>query len=144
MNLHEKSNKFSIPLDTDKLSRLRQQYKQGVRVRLIEMNDPYREMPPGLLGTVTLVDDAGTVFCSWENGSSLGLAYGVDKFEIVPEDDANADVIDDTKYDAIFDVIESALALAGYEVLDGDRDTLFVRHGQTDTDYQIMVTEIVP
>lgn len=36
------------------------------------MNDPYREMPPGLKGTVKFVDDVGTVHISWENGSSLG------------------------------------------------------------------------
>lgn len=36
------------------------------------MNDPYREMPPGLKGTVKFVDNVGTVHISWENGSGLG------------------------------------------------------------------------
>jgi len=134
MSSFEKGNKIPTTLEKDKLTRLRQQYKRGIRVRLIEMNDPYREMPPGLLGTVKMVDDTGTVFCSWENGSSLGLVYGVDKYEIVPEDEPTE----------IFDVIESALALAGYKILDGDRDSVIVRRGSTDTDYQIKVTEIVP
>jgi len=135
MNLpSEKSNQNPMMPDKDKLLRLRQQYKKGVRVRLIEMNDPYQPMPPGLLGTVKSVDDAGTVFCRWDNGSGLGLVYGVDKFEIVPDNEPAE----------IFDVIESALALAGYEVLDGGRDTFFVRHALTDTDFQITVTEIVP
>lgn len=42
------------------------------------MDDPYRRMPPGLKGTVVAVDDIGTVHIAWDNGSSLGAAYGVD------------------------------------------------------------------
>lgn len=48
-------------------------------VELIEMDDDYRNMPKGLKGRVTNVDDAGTIHISWENGSSLGVVYGVDK-----------------------------------------------------------------
>jgi len=47
-------------------------YKPGMRVELVEMDDPYRQMPPGLKGTVTGVDDAGTIHVNWDNGSSLG------------------------------------------------------------------------
>ncbi|MBQ9954764.1 MAG: hypothetical protein IJO87_04975 [Eggerthellaceae bacterium] len=42
----------------------------------------------------------------------------------------------------IFEIIESALALAGYKVLDGDNDTVIVRHATGDTDYEIKVSEI--
>ena len=42
------------------------------------MNDPYRPLPPGLLGTVECVDDVGTIHVEWENGSHLGVAYGAD------------------------------------------------------------------
>ena len=41
----------------------------------------------------------------------------------------------------IFEVIESALAKAGYKVLDGDRDSIIIRHRNSDTDYQIHVKE---
>ena len=58
---------------------LRARYPKGARVELIEMNDPYRDMPPGLHGTVVAVDDIGTVHIAWDNGSSLGAAYGVDR-----------------------------------------------------------------
>ena len=54
-------------------------YPRGCRVVLDQMNDEYREMPAGLKGTVEHVDDTGTVFVSWENGSSLGVVYGVDR-----------------------------------------------------------------
>lgn len=43
----------------------------------------------------------------------------------------------------IFDVIEQALALAGYKVLDGDHDSIIVRHTNSDSDYEIKVTKII-
>ena len=60
------------------LKRLREEYTPGTKVELIEMNDPYRDMPSGLKGTVTCVDDTGSIHVSWENGSSLAVIYGVD------------------------------------------------------------------
>lgn len=61
------------------VERLRAMYPKGARVELIEMDDPYRDMPPGLKGTVVAVDDIGTVHIAWDNGSNLGAAYGVDR-----------------------------------------------------------------
>ena len=58
---------------------LRAMYPAGTRVELIEMDDPYRDMPPGLKGTVVAVDDIGTIHIRWDNGSCLGAAYGVDR-----------------------------------------------------------------
>lgn len=46
---------------------------EGKRVRLIRCNDPYTKLQPGLEGKVEFVDDIGTVFVKWDNGSSLGL-----------------------------------------------------------------------
>lgn len=63
------------------VERLRAMYPKGARVELIEMDDPYRDMPPGLRGTVMAVDDIGTVHIRWDNGSSLGAAYGVDRIQ---------------------------------------------------------------
>ena len=42
----------------------------------------------------------------------------------------------------IFEVIERALAKAGYKVLDGDENSIIIRHANSDTDYAICVTEI--
>lgn len=61
------------------LKRLRQEYPAGCRIVLDEMNDPYRKMPAGLQGICQGVDDAGNVMVSWDNGSSLNIAYGADK-----------------------------------------------------------------
>lgn len=60
------------------VSRLRQLYPPGCRVELVSMNDPYSRLCPGDLGTVRFTDDIGTVFVSWDCGSSLGVAYGED------------------------------------------------------------------
>lgn len=46
----------------DKLAELRRRYTKGSRVKLIHMNDPYRpDLREGALGTVTAVDDIGTI-----------------------------------------------------------------------------------
>ncbi len=68
-------NKFP-PRET--VERLREQYPHGCRVELVRMNDPYSHLEPGDQGTVDFVDDAGTVFCSWDSGSTLGVVYGED------------------------------------------------------------------
>lgn len=57
---------------------IRKQYPPGTRVTLVYMNDPYSTLMPGDQGTVDFVDDTGTIFCTWDNGSSLGVVYGED------------------------------------------------------------------
>lgn len=71
----------SLHIRPDELERLRQAYPPGCQVELIEMDDPYRDMPPGLRGEVVFVDDAGSVLVKWSNGSSLAAVYGVDRIK---------------------------------------------------------------
>jgi Domain of unknown function (DUF4314) len=54
---------------------------RGRRVRLIHCADAYSTNQRGLEGTVTLVDDTGTVHVRWDNGSTLGLVPGEDRWE---------------------------------------------------------------
>jgi len=61
------------------IERLKKEYPKGAMVEIIEMNDPYREMPAGLRGVVDLVDDAGGIHVNWQNGSSLAAIPGVDQ-----------------------------------------------------------------
>lgn len=56
-----------------------QMYPVGCRVELIGMDDPYSKLLPGEQGTVSAVDDTGTVFVNWDWGSGLGVVYGVDE-----------------------------------------------------------------
>jgi hypothetical protein len=55
----------------------------GKRVRLIYCGDVYARNPSGLEGTVAFVDDTGTLHVSWDNGSTLGLVPGVDRWEVI-------------------------------------------------------------
>lgn len=41
----------------------------------------------------------------------------------------------------IFDVIESALALVGYKILDGDRNSIIIQYPNSDADYKVIVVE---
>ena len=59
------------------VERLRKQYPVGTRVELVRMND--EQAPPiGTRGTVTGVDDLGSIMVSWDNGGSLSVVYGED------------------------------------------------------------------
>ena len=69
----------------EKLKQLRKYYKPGTRVVLVRMDDPYSKLCPGDQGTVSCVDDTGTVFVNWDCGSSLGAVYGVDEIRKLDE-----------------------------------------------------------
>lgn len=57
---------------------LKEAYRKGDRVKLIEMDDP-QAPAAGVEGTVVCVDDVGTVHVNWDDGSSLGVVYKVDR-----------------------------------------------------------------
>jgi hypothetical protein len=47
-----------------------------------------------------------------------------------------------TDIQKIFDIIDLALAIAGFKVLDGEQDSIIFRHAPSDTDYEVKVSEI--
>lgn len=60
------------------VERLRRLYPAGTRVELVEMDDA--QAPPlATHGTVTGVDDTGSLLVDWDNGSGLNVIYGVDR-----------------------------------------------------------------
>lgn len=65
------------------LKALRERYPAGTVIRLKHMEDPYAPVPPGTVGEVALIDDAGNIHMKWQNGSSLALIEGVDDFEVI-------------------------------------------------------------
>lgn len=59
-------------------------FVSGMRIKLMEMQDP-SGVPAGSIGTVDFVDDAGQIQMKWDNGSTLALVYGIDIFQIIPD-----------------------------------------------------------
>ncbi|NBO55080.1 MAG: DUF4314 domain-containing protein [Actinobacteria bacterium] len=56
----------------------------GQRVRLVFTDDKHTTLQAGDEGVVTFIDDIGTVFVDWDNGSSLGLVEDAgDRFEVL-------------------------------------------------------------
>ena len=61
---------------------LRKLYPPYTTIRLIKMFDEYAPSA-GTIGTITNIDDAGTIHVKWETGSSLGLIPSIDVFEVI-------------------------------------------------------------
>lgn len=59
------------------VERIRRQFPVGCRVELLRMDD-VQAPPIGTKGTVTGVDDTGSVMVNWDNGSRLNVVYGED------------------------------------------------------------------
>lgn len=56
----------------------------GDRVRLLHCSDEWTDLEPGDLGTVTLIDDLGTIHVRWDRGNYLGMvAEAGDRFEVI-------------------------------------------------------------
>ena len=65
---------------------LKRKYPAGTRIMLDQMGDDPRPIPPGTKGTVRVVDDMGTVHCSFDNGRSMGLIFWEDSFHVLEDE----------------------------------------------------------
>jgi len=65
------------------MNRINMDHLIGRKVELISTTDDYTKLEPGSIGIVNFIDDNGTVFINWENGSRLGLIPGVDKWRYI-------------------------------------------------------------
>lgn len=66
-------------IHSEMLKPLKDFYAPGTRVMLIRISDPYTNLRQGDRGTVTLVDDIGTIHVNWDCGSTLGVVFGEDE-----------------------------------------------------------------
>ena len=66
----------------EQVERLKKRYPKGTQICCDYMPDDPRPIPPGTIGEVVGVDDAGQVMTRWSNGSSLS---GVDSFHVVQQ-----------------------------------------------------------
>lgn len=64
------------------IKRIKEQYQSGTEIELISMIDS-QSVPSGTHGIVDFVDDMGTIHMKWNNGSTLGLIIGEDKFKVI-------------------------------------------------------------
>ena len=55
-------------------------YPPGTRLELFEMGDDPRPVASGTRGTVKVVDDMGSIHMQWDNGRTLALIPGEDRF----------------------------------------------------------------
>lgn len=69
---------------SEEVEKIKKLFPVGTRVRLIQMDDS-QAVPSGILGTVDHIDDDGQLHMKWDNGRTLALIYGVDKFEKVED-----------------------------------------------------------
>ena len=69
------------------LKQLKEYYIPETRVILIRMSDPYTNLRQGDRGTVTMVDDIGTIHVNWDCGSSLGGVVGEDECRRIEENE---------------------------------------------------------
>lgn len=66
------------------VAHLKKCYPAGTRIKLRNCNDKYTRIQPGTLGTITDVDDVGTIHVKWDGGGNLGLCYDDgDRWEMV-------------------------------------------------------------
>ena len=63
----------------------KEHYPRGTRVQLDSMGDDPNPVLNGTKGTVSFVDDIGTVFVNFDNGRSLGICPEVDRFHKITE-----------------------------------------------------------
>lgn len=71
-------NKFP---SKEMVEKLRREYPIGTRIELVHMDDPYSKLKPGDQGSVSVIDDVGTIFCNWDCGSTLGVVYEEDSIK---------------------------------------------------------------
>lgn len=63
--------------------------KQGDRIRCIEMVDDPNPVESGTEGTIEFIDDINQIHVKWDNGRSLSLLPGIDKYELIGTNENN-------------------------------------------------------
>ena len=82
-NIFDNKVMIDIGMNVEELKTLDvDEIKIGTTLELIEMQGE-KQMPKGLRGVVTHIDDAAQIHVRWQNGSSLAIIPEIDKFMVV-------------------------------------------------------------
>lgn len=65
-------------LNKEILERLRREYPVDCRAELLQMYD-VTALSVDTVGTVTGIDDTGSIMVDWDNSSGLNCLYGIDR-----------------------------------------------------------------
>ena len=82
-NIFDSKVMIDIGMNVEELKTLDvDEIKIGTTLELVEMQGE-KQMPKGLRGVVTHIDDAAQIHVRWQNGSSPAIIPEVDKFIVV-------------------------------------------------------------
>ena len=70
---------------------IKKAYPPGTRIELLSMNDAFAPIPSGTRGTVSFVDDIGTIHPKWDNGRTFGVIVGEDSFRKLSQSEIEAE-----------------------------------------------------
>ena len=70
-------------MNSDEVKIIKKLYTEGTRICLDEDMDDPQGVSAGTCGTVTGVDDIGSIAMAWDIGSSLNLLPDIDHFHIM-------------------------------------------------------------
>ena len=81
------------------VERIKDMYPAGTRIELLQTMDDIQGVEAGSKGTVTRVDDLGTIHMRWDNGRGLGLIPGEDSFKVLSKPQEGIEKVDEHSAD---------------------------------------------
>ena len=81
------------------IQRYKEQYPPGTRIMLLHMEKERYPVPDDTRGTVTAVDDVGTLFCDFDNGRSFAILPDTDSFRKLTDEELAEEQTEDMDED---------------------------------------------
>ena len=118
--------------------RYQAEYPPGTRIMLLSMGRDPNPVEDQTRGTVRVVDDIGTLHCSFDNGRSLGVVPGEDSFRKLTEEELAFGVhqpIDDLTFSVLCAAMEHDDRITALLEFDFDDGTISVKE-QGDSEWR--------